>query len=104
MAAVLEKQGKRWTYEEYYRLEDDQRYEIIEGNLLMAPSPDMWHQAWLNEINLLVTPFVKQRKLGRRFIAPFDVILDTENTVQPDLIFVATANLEIIQQRGIFGG
>ena len=31
MAAVLEKQAKRWTYEEYYRLDDDQRYEIIAG-------------------------------------------------------------------------
>ena len=31
MAAVVEKQAKRWTYEEYYRLHDDQRYEISEG-------------------------------------------------------------------------
>jgi len=30
MAAVLEKQAKRWTYDEYFRLDDDQRYEIIE--------------------------------------------------------------------------
>jgi len=28
MEAVLEKQARRWTYEEYYRLNDDQRYEI----------------------------------------------------------------------------
>ena len=27
MAAVLEKQAKRWTYEEYYRLDDGQRYD-----------------------------------------------------------------------------
>lgn len=103
MAAVLEMQVRRWTYEEYCRLDDDQRHEIIDGNLLMAPSPDMWHQDWLNEINLRVTPFVKQRKLGRTFIAPFDVILDSANVVQPDLIFVATANLGILQRRGIFG-
>lgn len=103
MATVLEKEVKRWTYEEYYRLDDDQRHEIIDGNLLMAPSPDMWHQDWLNEINLLVTPFVKRRKLGRTFIAPFDVVLDSENTVQPDLIFVAATNLDIIKPRAIFG-
>jgi len=103
MAIALEKPARRWTYEEYYRLDDDQRYEIIDGNLLMAPSPDMWHQDWLNEINLLATPFVKQRKLGRTFIAPFDVVLDAENTVQPDFVFVATANLDIIKPRAIFG-
>jgi hypothetical protein len=28
MAAVLEKQPGRWTYEEYYKLNNDQRHEI----------------------------------------------------------------------------
>jgi len=103
MAAVLEKQAKRWTYEEYYRLNDDQRYEIIDGNLLMAPAPDTWHQDWLSQIHLFLTPFVKRRKLGRTFISPVDVVLDSENTVQPDFVFIATPNLSIIQRRAIFG-
>ena len=48
MAALLEKQAKRWTYEEYYRLDDDQRYEIIDGKLLpITPGPDTWHQSWV---------------------------------------------------------
>jgi Uma2 family endonuclease len=103
MAAVLEKQAKRWTYEEYYRLEDDQRHEIIDGNLLMAPSPDMWHQDWVGELYTVIRNQVRQHKLGKVFLAPFDVVLDAENTVQPDLIFVATANLGIINPRAIFG-
>ena len=53
MAAVLEKQAKRWTYEEYYRLDDDQRYEIIDGNLLMAPAPDTGHQDWSRELTVI---------------------------------------------------
>lgn len=103
MATVLEKQAKRWTYEEYYRLDDDQRYEIIDGNLLMAPAPDTWHQDWSRELSMLVVTHVKRHKLGKVFIAPMDVVLDEENTVQPDLVFVATANLDIIQRRAIFG-
>jgi len=102
MAAVLEKQAKRWTYEEYYRLDDDQRYEIIAGKLLMAPAPDTWHQSWLNDLNLFLSQFVKQRKLGRIFIAPIDVVLDSENTVQPDIVFVSAANASIVQHRAIF--
>jgi Uma2 family endonuclease len=103
MAAVLEKQAKRWTYEEYYRLDADQRHEIIDGNLLMAPSPDMWHQDWSLNLSVLIATHVKRHKLGKVFAAPFDVVLDSENTVQPDLIFVATANLGIIKPRAIFG-
>jgi Uma2 family endonuclease len=103
MAAVLEKQAKRWTYEEYYRLDDDQRHEIIDGNLLMAPSPDQWHQDWSRDLTLLIGAHVKRQNLGKLFVAPFDVVLDPENTVQPDLIFVSTANFGIIQRRAIFG-
>ena len=103
MAAVLEKQAKRWTYEEYYRLDDDQRYEIIHGNLLMAPAPDTWHQDWSRELTVILAGCVKRTKLGKVFAAPVDVVLDAENTVQPDLVFVSSANLGIIQQRAIFG-
>ena len=103
MATVLEKQAKRWTYEEYYRLNDDQRYEIIDGNLLMAPSPDSWHQDWSRKLFRLMDQFVTRNKLGEVYYAPFDVVLDSDNTVQPDLIFVSSANLGIIKQRAIFG-
>lgn len=103
MAAVLEPPVKRWTYEEYYRLDDDQRHEIINGNLLMAPAPYTWHQDWSHELALVVGNHVKRNKLGKVYEAPTDVILDDENTVQPDLVFVATANLGIVQPRGIFG-
>ena len=89
MAVVLETKGKRWTYEEYSRLNDDQRYEVIDGNLLRAPAPDTWHQDWVSSLNLILTPFVKRNKLGKTFISPVDVVLDSENTVQPDLVFIA---------------
>ena len=103
MPEVAAQQAKRWTYEEYCRLDDDRRYEIIDGALLMAPSPTDEHQDWASELHLLMAPFVRRNKLGRLFIAPFDLILDEENTVQPDLIFVSTSKLGIIQRRGIFG-
>ena len=103
MAPVLEKQARRWTYEEYYQLDDDQRYEIIDGNLLMAPAPDTWHQDWSRKLFRVVDRFVVKSGLGELFYAPVDVVLDAENTVQPDLVFISSAKLGIIQQRGIFG-
>ena len=103
MAAVLEKQAKRWTYEEYYRLDDDQRYEIIGGNLLMAPAPDTWHQDWSRGLFRIIDRHVTAQQLGKVFFAPVDVVLDAENTVQPDIVFIATANAGIIQRRAIFG-
>jgi Uma2 family endonuclease len=103
MAAVAESVARRWTYEEYCKLDDEQRYEIINGDLLMAPSPDTWHQDWSRELSMLLNAHVKARKLGKVFFAPLDVVLDPENTVQPDIVFVASANLSIVQRRAIFG-
>jgi len=103
MAATLEKKAKRWTYEDYYKLQDDQRYEIIGGHLLMTPAPDTWLQDWLGDLYTLIRSFVKMNKLGRLFFAAVDVVLDQENTVQPDLVFVSAQNAGIIQTRAIFG-
>src|SRR5437867_7396724 len=103
MATPAAQENKRWTYEEYYRLDDEKRYELIDGKLLMVPGPDMSHQDWLGNLYLIMRTFVQQRRLGRVLLAPFDVILNAENVVQPDLIFVAKANLRILQHRGIFG-
>ncbi len=103
MATAAEKKAKRWTYEEYYKLDDDQRYEIIDGHLLMAPAPDTAHQEWSRELTLILASYVKRNKLGKVFAAPVDVVLDTQNTVQPDLLFVSNANLGIIQHRAVFG-
>src|SRR3954469_16459645 len=104
MAVLVEKQAKRWTYEEYYKLEDDQRYEIIDGQLLpMTPGPDTGHQSWVGDLYMIFQAHVKNRKLGKVFVSPVDVVLDDENTVQPDLVFIANANLSNIQKRAIFG-
>ena len=103
MAATLEKRAKRWTYGQYYKLQDDQRYEIIDGHLLMAPAPVTWHQDRLGDLYSLLRSFVKMNKLGRLFFAPLDVVLDQENMVQPDLVFVSAKNAGIIQTRAIFG-
>ena len=103
MAELLEKQAKRWTYEEYYKLDDDQRYEIIDGKMLMAPAPDTWHQDWSRKLFRLLDRFVVNNRLGEVFYAPIDLVFDEENTVQPDIVFIAAANLQIIQRRAIFG-
>ena len=103
MAVALEKQARRWTYEEYYQLDDGQRHEIIDGDLLMAPAPDTWHQDSSRKLFRLMDRFVTTNNLGEVFYAPIDVVLSAEDTVQPDLVFVSRSNAGIIQRRAIFG-
>ena len=108
MAAVLDKpkpRKKRWTYEDYYRLDDERRYEISNGELIpmQPPSPDSSHQRESLRLAILLHDFVAKRKLGEVLVAPLDVVFDEANTAQPDVMFISKANAGIVQKRGIFG-
>ena len=90
------------TYEDYARLPDDERCELIDGELIPMPSPKEIHQ---NILKLMTLRFfsVEARGLGTFYFAPFDVILSATNVVQPDLIFVSSARSHIITEDNIRG-
>jgi Uma2 family endonuclease len=46
---------------------------------------------------------VRRYKLGKVYIAPFDVLLDEHNVVEPDIIFVSNARRSIITRKHIKG-
>ncbi len=99
--AVLEK--KKYTYEDYLKTPDDKRYELIGGELIMTPSPITKHQRISRELAFSLLQFVKEKKLGEVFYAPFDVYLDSENVVQPDILYVSQGRLSIIGEKNIQG-
>src|SRR6266542_440865 len=89
------------TYEDYCALPDDgRRYEIIEGELYVAPSPGRAHQQFAANLLIVLKPFVAARGLGEVFIAPFDVILEETSVVVPDLLFVARERSGVVTDRG----
>lgn len=92
-----------FSYAEYLKLPDDQRYEVLEGELAMTPAPGMDHQGILVELTAVLHPIIRKQGLGRLFVAPFDVILSDHTVVQPDLLFVRAERLAIVQERGVFG-
>lgn len=94
---------KIWTYSDYVRLNDEHRYEIIQGDLSMAPAPTFNHQAISMNLAVLLQRFVTSNDLGLMLAAPIDVILDELNVIQPDLLFVFRAHRGIIRSTGIFG-
>ncbi len=94
---------KRWTYEEYYKLNDDKRYEVIEGELIELFTPAVIHQRIVKRLFIELTEFVEKRNLGEVFISPIDVVLSDENAFQPDIVFVSKENAGIVKEKAIFG-
>lgn len=91
------------SYDDYLKLPDDQRYEVVEGELAMTPAPDTDHQVILVDLVSALRSYTRRAGLGTVLAAPTDVILSDHNVVQPDLLFVSQERLSIVQKRGVFG-
>jgi Uma2 family endonuclease len=92
------------TYDDYVALPDDgNRYEVIDGELLLVPAPNEFHQRVSMNLTLILGPFVRTAKLGDLYYAPFDVVLSDTNIVQPDILFVSAARSAVITERNVQG-
>ena len=100
---TITKLRTKLTYEDYLNTPDDERYELINGELIMAPSPRWAHQYADMEIGSILHTFVKRHNLGVVCSAPFDVVLSDTDVVQPDLLFVSRERLHIITENNIQG-
>jgi Uma2 family endonuclease len=94
---------KKYTYEDYLKTPEDKRYELIEGELIMTPSPVPYHQRIVMNIGFKLDEFIKKHGLGKLFLAPCDVYLDDENVLQPDILFVSKDREGIIGEKNIQG-
>ncbi len=94
------------TVPEFLEMDDFEEgflYELINGELVKRSSPSTDHQRASRQIFNLLHAFVLEKKLGECFYAPFDVALDEENLVQPDIMFVAAARADIVTENCVEG-
>jgi Uma2 family endonuclease len=94
-----------WTYEDWLKLPDDgYRYEVIDGVLYMSPPPLIRHQRGLIRLVDFFMAFLKLRPVGEVLIAPVGVRFPNQSVpLQPDIVFVRTERLDIIQEHYIEG-
>lgn len=110
MALPRYKQEELYTYADYLTWDDDQRWELIDGEAFcMSPGPNRLHQKWLGELFAQFHVYL-DGKPCEVFIAPLDVRLpesadasdeETTTVVQPDLMVVC--DRDKLDDRGIKG-
>ncbi len=93
----------RLTYEDYCRMPAGLRYELVEGDPRMVPSPSVRHQKISQRLERPLLERVEDAGRGTVLDAPCDVVLSEHNVVQPDLLFVAKDRLGIIGEANIQG-
>jgi Uma2 family endonuclease len=95
----------RFTYDDFLLFPDDgRRHEIIDGEHYVTPSPNTRHQDLVGRLYLAIGNLLTANpELGRVLLAPFDVIFTLYDVVEPDLLFIAGDQLEILTDSNVQG-
>ncbi|MDQ3315496.1 MAG: Uma2 family endonuclease [Verrucomicrobiota bacterium] len=92
------------TVENYKILpETGPRYQLIEGDLYIAPAPNRYHQDISRNLEYILLDYLEEHPIGKLYDAPFDVYLDEYNVFQPDILVVLNERPSILSEAGAEG-
>jgi Uma2 family endonuclease len=84
---------------EYEKLPEGSPSQLIDGEIVLSPSPSAMHQLIVGDLYTLLKSFVGENKLGTVIISPIDVVLRETEVYQPNIIFISRQNKDIIQDK-----
>lgn len=93
----------KFTYEDYLLTEEGKRYELIDGDLLMTPAPNVEHQDISKDLLIILYNQLERKGFGKVFASPIDVVLSNTDVVQPDVLFISKERMNIITKQNIQG-
>src|SRR6476619_3415044 len=97
MPAVDAGRGRRWTAREVRQLIAESplqtpRYELVDGELLVTPSPNRAHQLAVKALLRSLDDYLAATRIGHVLQSPFDVELEPESITQPDVFVVSPSD------------
>lgn len=100
----LQSHKVRFTYEDYLLFPDNgKRHELIDGEHYRTPAPSEKHQRVSVTLTSCFKNFLRGRRIGSIYHAPFDVVLSDLDVVQPDLLFVSSDRLTLVTEKCVQG-
>ncbi len=79
---------REWSVDDVWALPDDpaHKYEVVDGELLVSPSPRLAHQRALLALSRALDVYVRIGDVFEVLFAPFDVVFDSRSMTQPDVM------------------
>lgn len=95
----------RWTTSDLEGFPDNgNRYEIIDGELLVTRAPHWDHQDWAGAAYSALRQWSKQTGLGQASFTPSIIYSDSDNVI-PDVVWVSTERLsQLLDESGHLTG
>ncbi|RJQ29393.1 MAG: Uma2 family endonuclease [Peptococcaceae bacterium] len=88
--------GGALTYADYLKIDDGNRYELIEGELVLTPAPGFLHQHVAANIEAFLRDHVEKQKLGLVLFAPFDIVPAENVALQPDVLYLSRERFHLL--------
>lgn len=96
----------KWTYsflQKVFSFTYKAKVEILRNSLYIMPTPTARHQEIVKDLSFAIERFTRKHKMGKLYFAPLDVILDENNVVQPDILFIKSGR-QLINKKGFVQG
>ena len=93
----------KFTVKDYMSTPEGTRYQLLDGEMILAPSPTSRHQTVSTQLFSALREYVREHALGRVWYAPLDVVLSNHDVAQPDILFVSNARSGIVTEANIQG-
>jgi Uma2 family endonuclease len=94
----------RLTYDDCCLLPNNgRRYELVDGELFVTPSPRRAHQRVVTELSRILGNFVESASCGELYVAPFDVVFSLFDVIEPDILYVSKERGSIITEKNVQG-
>jgi Uma2 family endonuclease len=93
----------RMTVEDFLALGEGVYAELIDGEIFMNATPTFDHQRAAQALGMALYTWAGACKAGQALCVPIDVYLPSGDIVEPDVLFISTPRLGIIQDwiRGV---
>jgi Uma2 family endonuclease len=96
--------ARRFTYDDLEAIPQERegdRHEIIDGELIVTPSPIPHHQGVSANIVYALERIVREQNLGKVYTAPIDVRFTADYILIPDIVFISRDRLHVIGPKAV---
>ena len=99
---VLEMTVRPASFDEFLALPEGTPAQYLDGQIYMSPAPRPRHQDVVQNLYRALFAYAAEHG-GYAGFAPFDVFLEPERAVQPDVFYLSAERRDRISERGVEG-
>ncbi|MEX0875572.1 MAG: Uma2 family endonuclease [Actinomycetota bacterium] len=94
---------RRLTYDDYVHFPESERWELVDGEALVVPAPNARHQRLIGRLFNEIYNYLERHGGGEVFVSPFDVVLSDFDVFQPDIVFIADQDRQVLNEKNVRG-